>query len=185
MTINNKIKKLIETEQFSFVISGVAAFMLGIFITLSFNSVRYNDFFPPEMKNISAAEVYKNINSDKGKFIFIDVRSEQEYTQAHAEGSVNLPIHYLYDDTHGKPNAKGVPLPKDRDTEIYLTCTGGRLAGVAYSYLEHYGYTNIKRLENGMSGWRMAGLPVISNGAKLESNPAPLDLPFNLDSDEN
>ena len=48
-----------------------------------------------------------------------------------------------------------------KDKEIVLICTGGRASGVGYSYLEHYGFSNIARIEGGINAWADARLPVI------------------------
>ena len=136
--------------------------LVGSFLTLSFRALKYSEYISPTIKEIQPKELYAVLKNDNKKAIFIDVRSEYEYSQAHAEGSINLPLHYMYDDTHGLKNEKGIDLPKNTDQEIYLICTGGRLAGVAYSYLEHYGYRNIKRVEGGINNWNTQGLPVIT-----------------------
>ncbi len=153
----------------------------GIFtalLTLSFRQIRYTDYVPATIVDIDPRSAYENIQKNRDKIIFIDVRSEGEYNSAHASSSINLPIHHLYDDTHGLKNEKNIPLPKNTDVEIYLTCTGGRLAGVAYSYLEHYGYTNIKRIKGGLKGWSDEGLPIIVNDTFAKFNTAPLDRPY-------
>ena len=157
--------------------------LTGVLITLSFRSIRYSDLVPPRIIDISPTEAYQNILRNPEKYIVIDVRSGTEYRNAHASSSVNLPIHYFYDDTHGLANELKVPLPRNTDQEIYLLCTGGRLAGVAYSYLEHYGYRNIKRIEGGIANWAGQGLPVITqsifNGTEVDfSTDGDLDRPY-------
>ena len=156
----------------------VTTAILTVLIALSFRVIRYTDYAPAAIVDIDPSLAYENIQRNRNKIIFIDVRSEAEYNNAHASSSINLPIHYMYDDTHGLKNEKGIPLPKNTDVEIYLTCTGGRLAGVAYSYLEHYGYRNIKRIKGGLSAWSGAGLPMIVNDAFAKFNTAPLDRPY-------
>jgi 3-mercaptopyruvate sulfurtransferase SseA len=62
------------------------------------------------------------------------------------------------------------------------------LAGVAYSYLEHYGYRNIKRIEGGLKNWNEDGLPIVtknlfnptSNGSTSGSNHYSLDRPYEV-----
>lgn len=156
-----KIQNLVS-KRISLVTLFSLGIIIGLFIALNFKSVRYTVYLPSKIVDIKPSDAYQNILTDPEKHILIDVRSLSEYKNAHASSSVNLPIHYLYDDTHGLNNEKGVPLPRNTDTEIYLICTGGRLAGVAYSYLEHYGYRNIKRIEGGLSNWNSEGLPVIA-----------------------
>lgn len=160
--------------------------LLGVAVAISFRAIKYSEYILPIIDDIEATQAYKNISSNPDKFILIDVRSEGEYARAHASSSVNLPIHYFYDDTHGIVNEKGIGLPKNTDKTIYLLCTGGRLAGVAYSYLEHYGYRNIQRIKHGLGGWTDAGLPVISEDifksifdtSQTTSQSQPLDKPF-------
>lgn len=156
----SKIKRSYLNPKIVFVI--LFGIVVGITISLSFQYVRYTEYVPPSIVDIDPKIAYQNIINNPSKYIFIDVRSEGEYASAHASSSVNLPIHNMYDDTHGLKNEKGIPLPKNTDQEIYLICSGGRLAGVAYSYLEHYGYRNIKRINHGLAGWNDAGLPIIA-----------------------
>ncbi len=163
----------------------ILSLILGILVSLSFRTVRYTDLLPPQIVDISPVEAYENVLSNPEKYILIDVRSGSEYQNAHATGSVNLPIHYLYDDMHGLPNELGIPVPKNTDQEIYLLCTGGRLAGVAYGYLEHHGYRNIKRIEGGIANWAKSGLPVVTKslftGTEVDFSTAPegeLDRPY-------
>ena len=159
-----------------------AAFLIGILAALSFRFIKYTEFIDPKINEIDPKVAYNNILDSKNKIILIDVRSKAEYDLAHASSSVNLPIHYLYDDTHGIKNEKGIPLPQNTDTEIYLLCTGGRLAGVAYSYLEHYGYRNITRVEGGLSNWNAEGLPIIAKSIfdikNINSGESALDRPY-------
>jgi rhodanese-related sulfurtransferase len=161
------------------IISGV---ILGSVITLVFSSLRYTHLVYPIIDDIDPLVAYNQIVENK-RIILIDVRSESEYALAHASSSLNLPIHFLYDDTHGIANEKSVPLPKNTDDEIYLLCTGGRLAGVAYSYLEHYGYRNIKRIKGGLKGWNESGLPIITQDlfdskTRIQASPV-LDRAYN------
>ena len=178
--MNRKIMNMLDTNVNRFVVFAIIFFTFGILFTLSLRYLKYTEYIIPTISDINPVEAYQNILKNKNDIIFIDVRSEIEYAKAHATSSVNLPIHYLYDDTHGVLNGKHIPVPKNTDKTIYLTCTGGRLAGVAYSYLEHYGYRNIKRIKGGLSGWSEAGLPMITSDALggFKSNPAPLDKPY-------
>ncbi len=154
------------------------SFFVGLFLALSFNYLRYNSYYLyPKINDIDPKTAYENIKRNPEMYVIVDVRSESEFRLAHASSSVNLPIHYFYDDTHGLKNEKGINLPKNKDKEIYLMCTGGRLAGVAYSYLEHYGYRNIKRVEGGLSNWNSSGMPVIINNFSYESKDS-LDRPY-------
>ena len=50
----------------------------------------------------------------------------------------------------------------DYDKRIFLICTSGRLAGIAYRYLEHFGYRNIVHIDGGVQNWINEGQPVIT-----------------------
>jgi rhodanese-related sulfurtransferase len=50
----------------------------------------------------------------------------------------------------------------DYNKRIFLICTSGRLAGVAYRYLEHFGYRNIVHIDGGVQGWVSEGQPVVA-----------------------
>lgn len=176
--IKTIINRAIDKNNLRILLLILATAILTISITLSFRPIRYTDYVSANIVDIDPSLAYENIQKNRDKIIFIDVRSETEYNNAHASSSVNLPIHHMYDDTHGLQNEKGIPLPKNTDVEIYLTCTGGRLAGVAYSYLEHYGYRNIKRIKGGLKGWSDQGLPIIVNDSFAKFNTAPLDRPY-------
>ncbi len=151
--------KYFKKEYVYFILIGL---IVGVLTTLSLRALKYSEYINPNINDIDPNFAHKNITTDPKKYVFIDVRSEYEYKQAHAEGSINLPIHYLYDDTHGLKNEKGIPIPKNTDQTIYLICSGGRLAGVAYGYLEHYGFRNIQRIEGGIKHWNEEGLPIIT-----------------------
>jgi rhodanese-related sulfurtransferase len=175
---------LLKSNAFAVLLLCLGGFILGIGLSLSLRYIKYSEFVPTPIIEVDPTVAYQNILDNPDKYILIDVRSNGEYTTAHASSSVNLPIHYMYDDTHGLKNELGVPLPKNTDQEIYLLCTGGRLAGVAYSYLEHYGYRNIKRVEGGITNWAKQGLPVItkplfnSPDLRFGTEGSPLDKPY-------
>src|SRR3989344_3784710 len=105
----------------------------------------------PTIKDIDPVAFQSDFVKNSDRYIFIDVRSESAYNKVHAVGSINMPLHTLYDQRH--------VLPKS-GKEIILICSGGRASGVAYSYLQHYGFFNIQRIEGGIENWIVEGLPV-------------------------
>lgn len=105
----------------------------------------------PRIDDISPQTFYDAYTQNPDKYVFIDVRPESAYNNLHAVGSINVPLHLLYDERH--------VLPK-RGKTIVLICSGGRASGVGYSYLEHYGFLNLKRIEGGIENWQLQGLPV-------------------------
>lgn len=108
----------------------------------------------PTIDDIEASDFHAMLSNNKDDFLFIDVRPPDAYNKLHAEGSINIPLHEFYNQrkvfpTHGK--------------EIVLICSGGVASGVGYSYLEHYGFFNIRRVSGGIEEWSNTGLPVVQN----------------------
>lgn len=156
--MKNLIPQLFDTIKKLFLVPStyiliLLGICLGIGITLSSRTIRYTAYVPPTVVDITPQKAYEAILAGK-KILFIDVRTPQEYAEVHATTSINIPIHLLHE--------KLGSLPRNTDTDIYLICNGGKLAGVAYSYLEHYGFRNIKRIDGGINAWTKAGLPVIT-----------------------
>jgi rhodanese-related sulfurtransferase len=128
---------------------------LTTFLAVYVTPLRWFPIIEPTVKDIDSRSFYENYTRTPEKYLFIDVRPESAYSAAHAVGSINMPLHTLYDARH--------TLPKS-GKEIILICSGGRASGVGYSYLEHYGFLNIHRIEGGIENWMLAGLPVEGTG---------------------
>ena len=132
------------------------SFALGIFTTLSVDSLRYTSAVSPSpIVDIEPKDLYAIIkNENPDNYLFYDVRTKGEYDLLHAELSSNVPITDLFD-TWSK-------LPRDKERKIYLICKGGRLAGVAYRLLQLHGFRNIVRVTGGVQEWSADGLPTVS-----------------------
>ncbi len=134
----------------------VALCLISVVVTagvIYLTPLKWVTVIEPTIKDIDPQEFYSEFSVNPEKFIFIDVRSESAYQKLHAKGSLNLPLHTLYDQRH--------ILPKE-GKEIVLICSGGRASGVGYSYLQHYGFFNIHRIEGGIEGWASLNLPTES-----------------------
>ena len=119
-----------------------------------FTPLKYGQLIEPKVGDIKAEVFYQDYIKNKDHYIFMDVRSPEAYNSIHAEGAYNQPLHTLYNERKN--------LPRNKDKEIILICSGGVASGVAYSYLQHYGFRNIHRVEGGIESWVAAGLPVKS-----------------------
>lgn len=121
------------------------------FCLFYFTPLRYVNIVEPTIHDIDPAEFYKLLQEHPDDYIFIDVRGKDAYDRLHATGSILMPLHTLYNERHN--------LPKHGKT-IVLICSGGIASGVGYSYLEHYGFRNIRRIHGGIEMWQAARLPV-------------------------
>lgn len=121
---------------------------------------------PPE-----AHEILKN-NPDA---VYLDVRSEPEFSQGHAVGAINIPLLFLKVPGQPEPNAEFLAvaekiLPKDK--KLVVGCMAGGRSQRACEVLEQAGYTDLTNVQGGfggardasgrvvVKGWRDAGLPV-------------------------
>jgi rhodanese-related sulfurtransferase len=112
--------------------------------------LKHFNLIDPNPTDVAPQEFWDDYQKNPEKYLFIDVRDRTFYEKAHAQGAISQPIGTLFDLRHSFP----------KDKTIAVICTSGRLAGVAYGFLEHWGYTNLIRLEGGMQRWSLAGLPL-------------------------
>lgn len=68
----------------------------------------------------------------------IDVRSPEEFAEAHADGAVNIPVDEV--------SQKISDITQDHDADIYVYCRSGRRAGVAQQVLNGMGYRKVTNL---------------------------------------
>lgn len=115
--------------------------------------LKHLNLVPPAMNEVDPAVFYKEFTANPEKYLFIDVRSASEYAIAHPKGAINIRIADLAD-----PSVRA-ELPKS-GKQIVLTCTDGKLAAVAYGYLQNWGYLNLVHLTGGLELWTLEGLPV-------------------------
>ncbi|MBI2025595.1 rhodanese-like domain-containing protein [Candidatus Kaiserbacteria bacterium] len=128
--------------------------VLGAALVIYLTPLKNLNLVAPSIKDANPQAFYEEYRAKPEDFLFLDVRNPNEYYTEHAEGSLNVPINVLY--TEQKT------LPKSGKT-IVLICTGGALSGVAYHYLEHQGFLNLRRIDGGVSAWKAAGLPTVRN----------------------
>jgi rhodanese-related sulfurtransferase len=106
--------------------------------------------------------------------IYVDVRTESEFAQGHAEGAINIPV--------AQPRPAGMtPNPDflkvvgavltDKDQPVFCGCQMGGRSQMAANLMEQSGYTNLTNIQGGFGGkvengvvvvpgWRDSGLPV-------------------------
>lgn len=80
----------------------------------------------------------------QGAFL-LDVRTGEEFSSAHIEGAVNIPVQEL--------ESKLQSLPSKKDAPIVVYCHSGRRSAMAKEMLEKAGYSKVSDL-GAMSNWR-------------------------------
>ena len=74
----------------------------------------------------------------------IDVRTREEFSYGHIEGSINVPLQEI---------ERVADIVGDRATPIYVYCRSGSRSGVAESQLKRMGYRNVKNI-GGIASYR-------------------------------
>jgi rhodanese-related sulfurtransferase len=98
-------------------------------------------------------ELTKKLKSAKPPHV-IDVRSAREFRFGHIPTAVHVPFWAVL--------LRHSVLPRDKDALLVLTCEHGPRAQLAKVLLTLTGRHRIELLDGHMSGWRKAGLPVVS-----------------------
>ena len=104
------------------------------------------------VKSISPAALQQAMRSHAPTII--DVNSPQSWTRAHVPGAVNLdPNTYIETD-----------LPHDKAASLVFYCSNSmcRKAPIAARRAKKFGYTHVRVLSAGITGWLSASLPTES-----------------------
>ncbi len=124
---------------------------LAVSFLIYLTPLKHLNLVQPKIQDIAAGDIYQKMKEEPEKYLFIDVRKKNFYDRLRATGSLNIPLHNLYNDRF--------QLPKKGKT-IVLICSGGVASGVGYHYLEHHGFLNLLRVEGGIEAWQELGLPL-------------------------
>lgn len=93
-------------------------------------------------KRIAPAEVKRRLDSNE-KVLLIDVRTPEEYAEAHIPQSVSLPLNQL---------DRISEITDDKNTELILYCLSGGRAASACSRLAALGYSEVYNM-GGIQSW--------------------------------
>jgi adenylyltransferase/sulfurtransferase len=105
----------------------------------------------PLPRQIAIPEAMRMVGD--GQAVFIDVREQAEYDDAHIEGAVLVPVSVF--DVDKVVDAAG-------DKEVIFLCRSGRRADNVCVYFKTATGRDAGCLEGSMLGWLAAGMPVES-----------------------
>lgn len=94
-------------------------------------------------EQITPAEAKAIMDSQDG-YIILDVRTQEEYDEAHIDGALLIPDYEITD--------KAESVLKDKDQLLLVYCRSGRRSKNAASELVSLGYTNVKEF-GGIIDW--------------------------------
>ena len=119
--------------------------LLALLVTAVVGASAYAGEFP----DISLNDVNKAVESKSA--VIIDVNGSDSYKAAHVPGAINFAA--------VKDNLAG-SLPKKKDALIIAYCGNPKCGAYmkAAKAAEKLGYTNIKHMSAGISGWKAAGM---------------------------
>jgi len=98
---------------------------------------------------VSVTEAAQRIN--EGAFL-LDVRTAEEWNQAHVAGAVLIPLDEL------KSRLAEVPV----DQDVLIICRSGNRSGQARDLLRAAGLKRTTSISGGINAWMAKGLPVVS-----------------------
>ena len=110
---------------------------------------------PDAKHNVNSTQATMLINREDA--VVIDVREPFEYVDGHLPESRNIPM--------GQIEQRLGDLERRKDAPVILVCQTGARSADACKKLEALGFTRVHNLEDGVAGWRSAGLP-LKKGSK-------------------
>lgn len=106
---------------------------------------------PPDNSHleVNVAEVAEAIVADS--HILLDVREQDEWDEAHIEGSVHLPMSELME----RSSELSIEKP------LHILCHSGVRSLYAVQYLSQMGHTEPKSMAGGIVAWVQSGKPIV------------------------
>ncbi len=128
--------------------------VLGLMLmaTTSVYACGVGEMTPEGYENAPITHAYNHWKQGKNSpipFIFVDVRTPEEYKSGHIPGAVNIPVSEI------KERMNEVP----KDKQVYVYCHSGKRAAKASAILAKAGFS-VENIPESMQGWKAAGYPV-------------------------
>jgi rhodanese-related sulfurtransferase len=114
---------------------------LGAFLIFRMVSLSTNK----NVKQLSTEEAHELIESTKGLLI-IDLRTDQEFNEAHIPGSKSMPINQFA--------SRISEITSYKDKPVLVHCASGGNSPVAVRALLKHDFSNIYHLKRGLIGWK-------------------------------
>ena len=105
------------------------------------------------MERISVSDLRQRLNTND--IALFDVRGDDEYEAEHIPGAKTAPLTALRERIDGL-------VERDTPVGVYCGSTECDLSEKAASLLDEMGYQNVHELEEGLKGWKDAGLETAS-----------------------
>ena len=86
----------------------------------------------------------KEIMDNENSYVILDVRTQEEFDEAHIDGAILIPDYEIAD--------KAESVLEDKDQLLLVYCRSGRRSKLAAEELVKLGYTNVKEF-GGIIDW--------------------------------
>ncbi|MFL6248799.1 MAG: rhodanese-like domain-containing protein [Thermoanaerobaculia bacterium] len=106
----------------------------------------------PRISQANAYKLYK-----EGKAVFVDVRSNGQYTAGHIKGALSIPGSQLL--------GRFSEVPPNKTVITYCACSAEQSSGHAATNLVNHGVKNVWALKGGWNDWKTNGYPT-ATGSK-------------------
>jgi len=131
---------------------------------------------------ISSEEVKQKLDAGED-IVILDTRSREDYKTKHIKGSLSMPQDEIY--------VRYSDLPQDKEIIVLCYTTGCQSSTQVAQVLLELGFSNVKDMKTGISGWEAQGFPLegeyiasATQEAKVESI-SPAQLKIKLDTNQN
>jgi rhodanese-related sulfurtransferase len=129
------------------------------------------------IKQVEPPQAYEILQNNPDA-IYLDVRTEEEFSQGHPVGAINIPVVFLKPGSSPQPNDSFLAVAEKvlpHDKKLVVGCLAGGRSQRACDILEQAGFSDLCNMRGGFGGardangaivvvgWRDAGLPVSSD----------------------
>ncbi len=130
-------------------------FILPAFVlSLLFGSASCQQAAPSKdaaVSSVDAADFKKLVDTQEG--ILLDVRTPEEFNEAHIEGALNIDFH----GENFKANLEN--LDKEKTYKVY--CRSGKRSASSAEIMKEVGFKKVINLSGGILGWQEKGFEVV------------------------
>ncbi|GIV33232.1 MAG: hypothetical protein KatS3mg031_0767 [Chitinophagales bacterium] len=142
-TMIEQSKKVISAERFTFLL--LFCFLAGC------NSHSGNQAVAQEIVSLDVKKFEQKLQQTPNAQL-IDVRTPEEYAEAHLKGARNINV----EDERFNVEIKTL----EKDAPVFVYCRSGRRSMLAAEQLKAKGFKTIYNLEGGILSWQQKGKPV-------------------------
>lgn len=97
------------------------------------------------VKQLTTDEVQRALNHTKDNLVFLDVRENEEYNEAHIPGVQLLPTSVF---------VQRYEQELDKDKEYIVICRSGNRSQMVCKFLQEQGFFKVANMSGGMLEWK-------------------------------